>query len=611
MRTCPKCGASYPDSVQFCPTDGTGLTGQADDDPRVGTLVDRYRLVSRLGEGGMGIVYRAEHTVIGRPVALKLLHPSLITVPEAVDRFFREARAAGEVPTEHIVAVTDSGRTDDGTNFLVMELLSGHSLQAALEQEGSLDPARTIHIALQIAEALQAAHARGVVHRDLKPANVQLVERGSDPDFVKLLDFGVAKITESNIKLTQTGMIVGSPAYMSPEQASGKTVDHRTDIYAFGVILFEMLTGRIPFPGKSATEILLGHVSAPPPSPRNINPAIPPPLESIILACLAKDPGDRPQTMDELRGQLVACQAKSTGQMPASLTQALETTLPLIGTGTGVAVGEPEGPASLTLPTRRRPIVVGSVAAVLLLSGLAVGLLLFRRDASPPVRVDAATDTRAAIQPDSAPTVDATSLPDSGKIRKTRTRRRPRKPVPTPIADEHADDRHKAEEEERKRKEAARAAAEQKEQEEKRRREDALRDQRRRFEIRSEPSNALVYQAGKPLGRTPLVLDARQPRSLVLVLGGFHTQRVEIGPRTPSPVLVRMKPLGDPARSFSRLAELCRSSRLGPLECSLRKMRLTQQRDGELAEARDRYNQRRLSWKEYRELIDRIHGRYR
>jgi len=479
-----------------------------------------------------------------------------------------------------------------------------------LEQKGRLDPARTIHIALQIAEALQAAHARGVIHRDLKPANVQLVEQAGDPDFVKLLDFGVAKITESNVKLTQTGMIVGSPAYMSPEHASGKTVDHRTDIYAFGVILFEMLTGRIPFPGKSATEILLGHMSASPPSPRDLNPAIPPLLESIILACLAKNPSDRPQTMDEVQGQLAACQARSTGQMPASLSQALGPTLPpdTIATGAGTAVGGQNGPASSTPPTRRHAIVVASVATVLVLSGLAAGLLLFRRGAPPPPRrVDATTvDSRVAIQPDSAPAVDeipVAAKKNTTRRQRTRTRRPPRKPM----ADEHADDRQKAEQEKR-RHDARPAAAKRKEEEEKRQPGEARRS---RVEIRSEPTNASVFSNGRLLGRTPLPVDAPQPLRLVLVLGGFHTQQLDIGPQTRSPLLVRMRPLGDPNRSFSRLEDLYRSGRLSRFEYGMRKMRLRQQLESELAVLKERYYVRKeIGWTEYLRLHDRIRASY-
>jgi predicted Ser/Thr protein kinase len=309
VRSCPKCGSTYPDNVQFCPLDGSALAPQQPEpgaDPRLGTLIDRYRVAEKLGEGGMGMVYRAEHTMIGRPVALKLLHPDLARNAEAVDRFFREARAANEVASDHIVQVTDFGRTNDGANFLVMEFLTGTSLQELLARERSLDPRRAATIAYQIASGLSSAHERNVIHRDLKPANVQLVERGADKEFVKLLDFGIAKMSEGGTQLTKTGMILGSPAYMSPEQASGTKVDHRTDIYALGVILYEMLVGTPPFTGESPTQILLAHVSSQPPPPRTRHPGVPESLEQLIMECLAKDPASRPANMGVVMERLAA-----------------------------------------------------------------------------------------------------------------------------------------------------------------------------------------------------------------------------------------------------------------------------------------------------------------
>jgi serine/threonine protein kinase len=254
----------------------------------------------------MGVVYRAEHTLIGRPVALKLLHPDLARNPQAVDRFFREARAANEIANPHIVEVTDFGRTDDDANFLVMEFLTGIGLSRVLEQQGALSPKRAVHIALQIAEGLSAAHQKGVIHRDLKPGNIQLIERNGDSEFVKIMDFGIAKITETNTNLTKTGMILGSPAYMSPEQASGKPVDHRTDIYAMGIILYEMLIGRPPFVGDSPTQILVAHVTQEPSPPRSLNAQVPEPLEQLVLHCLAKEASGRPETMAQVAERLKA-----------------------------------------------------------------------------------------------------------------------------------------------------------------------------------------------------------------------------------------------------------------------------------------------------------------
>jgi serine/threonine-protein kinase len=308
-------------------------------------LIDRYRLLSLVGEGGMGVVYRAEHTVLGKQVAMKLLHSHLTEVPEAVERFFREARTAADVATDHVVQVTDSGQTEDGTVFLVMELLSGESLADLLDREQRLDVERAVRLALQVTEALAAVHEKGVIHRDLKPGNIQLARVGKEKDFarregakprrawsgatkdfVTLLDFGIAKIRESSIKLTQTGMILGSPSYMAPEQAASRPIDHRTDIYALGVILYEMLTGAPPFFGEKAPEILMAHLTDDPPPPRAVRPDIPLELERIVLRCLAKSPENRPEDMAGLGEDLRAC--LEAGTPPEEPAVALGTTQP-------------------------------------------------------------------------------------------------------------------------------------------------------------------------------------------------------------------------------------------------------------------------------------------
>jgi serine/threonine-protein kinase len=390
MRVCPKCSQHFPDGAQFCPSDGSALgpaqataIGTPPADPRLGTMVDRYRIVAPLGAGGMGAVYRAEHTLIGRPVALKLLHPDLARDPGVVDRFFREARAANEIQSEHIVQVTDFGTAPDGASYLVMELLTGQSLHELLEQQPGhrLPPARAIAIAHQVTEALAAAHAKGIVHRDLKPGNITLVTRDGRPDFVKVLDFGIAKLTEQGAtQLTKTGTIMGSPAYMSPEQAMGKGVDHRTDIYALGVILFEMLVGSPPFVGETATAILLAHLSAPVPPPRSLCPDIPDALQAIILQCLAKNVAERPQTMQALGGMLAAALQGGAvqGVMPTiaaaapvyapsavpptagMAAQAYPGVAPTLGTGVPVA-GAPTAGAPLVGPPPSMPPTVAGV----------------------------------------------------------------------------------------------------------------------------------------------------------------------------------------------------------------------------------------------------------
>lgn len=251
---------------------------------------DRYRILRLIGEGGMGSVYEAEHVVVGRRVAVKLLHPEMARDTQIVSRFHNEARAAGSIGNEHIIEVLDFGKQP--APYLVMEYLEGRSLSQLLEQEGPLSPSRAASLLIQVLEALEAAHAKGIVHRDLKPENVFLV-RKHDRDHVKLLDFGISKLKTDDPKsshLTQTGTILGTPYYMSPEQALGaKDIDHRTDVYSAGVILYECLTGRLPFAAENYNLLLVKIISEPPTPPRTFRPDLPEPLEQITLKAMAQD----------------------------------------------------------------------------------------------------------------------------------------------------------------------------------------------------------------------------------------------------------------------------------------------------------------------------------
>ncbi len=272
-----------------------------------GQQVGNYRVQARLGVGGMGVVYLAEHPIIGKKVALKVIHRELSANREVIGRFYQEARAVNLIGNEHIVEVHDFGQSPEGDLFFVMEYLDGKTLAQVLTRERLLDVPRALHVSAQIADALAAAHTAGIIHRDLKPDNVMLLERSGDPAFVKLLDFGLAKVmSESGTKnLTAAGVILGTPQYMSPEACESKKVDHRTDIYALGVLLFQMLCGQVPFDGETMGAVLIKQVSQPPPAPRGLSPLIPPAVEQIILRCLAKAPDARFQSMAELRAALL------------------------------------------------------------------------------------------------------------------------------------------------------------------------------------------------------------------------------------------------------------------------------------------------------------------
>ena len=274
----------------------------------IGQTVGNYSVTAKLGEGGMGVVYLAEHPVIGRKAALKAIHPQFARSAEVVSRFITEAKSINQIGNEHIVDVTDFGTTPAGDFYFIMEYLQGEALVDRLDRITRLPAERALGIALQITKALQASHDHGVVHRDLKPDNVFLVTQGDDDHFVKVLDFGLAKLVGVDgaaLRTTQSGAVVGTPYYMAPEQCEGKVdVDHRVDVYALGVMLFEMLTGKIPFGGTGFGEVILKHMTMPAPSARRLVPELSPALDEILFQALAKDPTERFQSMAEFGAAL-------------------------------------------------------------------------------------------------------------------------------------------------------------------------------------------------------------------------------------------------------------------------------------------------------------------
>jgi serine/threonine protein kinase len=304
-------------------------------DARTGTTVGKYKLHEIVGRGGMGVVYRGEHVYIGKEVAVKILHEGYGGREESIKRFLREARAASLINHPNIVDVTDFGKSNDGTVFFVMELLDGEALDVVLQRDRRLDLMRSITIVNQMAGALGSAHSKGIVHRDLKPENVMLIrregrrelirqlyddeggtrvvsEREKAFDFVKILDFGVAKVRDPDSnegRVTQQGVVFGTPEYMAPETARVGISDPRTDIYALGIMFYEMLTGTVPFTGETPVDVMLKVVSQPVISPRQKAPdiEITPEAERLIMKALSKDPLQRHQTMEELFNDLQQC----------------------------------------------------------------------------------------------------------------------------------------------------------------------------------------------------------------------------------------------------------------------------------------------------------------
>ena len=353
MKVCPTCKTEFTGGEVFCPVDGTRLLtpsvmtmrGPDATDPLLGTtLSGRYKLLRRIGEGGMGVVYEAEHTIIEKRVAVKVLRDDFSSRTEVVERFRQEAKSASRIGHEHIVDISDFGETPTGASYFVMEMLDGEDLADVLAREGTLAPARAVKIIVQCAKALGAAHNKGIVHRDMKPENIFLIERDGEGDFVKIVDFGIAKMSDIEMagapgrKLTKTGMIFGTPEYMSPEQAAGKPLDHRVDIYALGVILYELISGRVPFVGDTFMGVLTQHMFEVPPALRTVNAhvRVSPEVEAVIFRALAKNVDERYQTMDELA---------------RALARSME--LPLFPQSEGTATGYGEPIAVRSLATRQ------------------------------------------------------------------------------------------------------------------------------------------------------------------------------------------------------------------------------------------------------------------
>jgi serine/threonine protein kinase len=310
-RHCARCGRSYEASVQFCTVDGTALLTTPVEHPLEGQVIaDRYRIQRKLGEGGTGEVYLADDIALRHPCALKLLKPAMLTNPATVRRFRNEARRASRITHVNVATVYDSGQALDGTFFLAMEFVDGETLGKCLQREHTLSPRRAAAITWQVAEALMSAHELGIIHRDLKPDNVLLRVRDDGIDGVKVVDFGIAKLTQpdpgsTGPRTTNEGVVVGTPQFMSPEQMAGDQATARSDIYALGLITFRMLTGDLPFEGVG-WEALVKRVSSPPRSLADVRPDIawPPELCRIMDHVLATEPANRYATAREFARDL-------------------------------------------------------------------------------------------------------------------------------------------------------------------------------------------------------------------------------------------------------------------------------------------------------------------
>lgn len=403
MRFCPRCGTRYGDEFAACPEDGTAtaeLPPEPVTDPLLGIVVDnRYRIEKQIGEGGMGIVYAVTHIAIGKKLAMKVLRGEMARDQEVVQRFVQEAQSASSIGHENIIGISDFGRLPDESVYFVMEYLDGESLTAVIARGGSIPVAEATHIIRQIAGALGAAHARGIVHRDLKPDNIYLIRRGDgSTNFVKVLDFGIAKVGGASSKLTKAGMVFGTPHYMSPEQAAGQTVDHRTDIYALGVIMYEMFVGRVPFDADTFMGILTKHMFEPPkPLSEVVSGSRLGALEDITMKALQKKPELRFQSMAELVTELERVSTGGNVRVGATRTEGLADALePMSRTEFRLSM-DPDAPR----PKKKSGLLIGILAAVVVLGGGGAAAMYAMSSGGHP-----ATETPAP------PVVPAPNTPD-------------------------------------------------------------------------------------------------------------------------------------------------------------------------------------------------------
>jgi len=363
-------------------------------DPLLGqVLAGRYLIERKLGEGGMGAVYLSKHTILEKAVALKILHGEFARKPDLVERFMQEARAASRIRHENVIDISDFGSTPDGLVFFAMELLHGHDLHEEIARarlaKTRLPWDRSRKIFLQICSALAAAHSHGIVHRDLKPENIYLVDWLGHKDFVKLLDFGIAKLTEGadgDRKLTRTGMLFGTPEYMSPEQARGENVDHRVDIYAMGCILFQLCTGKVPFEAENFMGILSLHLTEPPPP---IGPEIlaeigaPPEIELIIHKALAKGRAERWDTIDEMANAIRALHGEDAQPVLESTVPRAKSAAPRTTQAAAAPAARTQWKGSVSIPTEddapsapapksKLPLILAAVVAVAIVAVIVV-----------------------------------------------------------------------------------------------------------------------------------------------------------------------------------------------------------------------------------------------
>ncbi|MFT3772197.1 MAG: protein kinase [Minicystis sp.] len=429
--------------METCSADGSALlpdaaVAAAETDLVPGQTVGEYQVEGKIGEGGFGAVYRAVHPLIGKTAAIKVLNKQYSSNPQMVSRFIAEARAVNQIRNRNIIDIFSFGGLPDGRQYYVMELLDGSPLDAYLRKKGRLGVEEALPILRGIARAIDAAHANGIAHRDLKPENVFLVIEDDGTVFPKLLDFGIAKLlgdsTASGHK-TRTGAPLGTPYYMSPEQCRGRNVDHRTDLYSFGVLLFVTLTGKLPFEGEDVMDVLIKHTSVPAPKPSAVCPDLPAALDAPVLAFLEKDPALRPASLSAGLDALAQAAADAglhvqlSGRTPGAASKSgpqvrVGTTTPgeVAGMSEARTILQEEGGKTVlsaeaaAKPAGNRAALIGMAVVVALASGIGAFRMMRGKEPPPPVvnaAVPTATATVAVKAPDPVPTVTPSATPSA------------------------------------------------------------------------------------------------------------------------------------------------------------------------------------------------------
>jgi hypothetical protein len=432
LKICPVCSTEYPANERFCPRDGSALRTQGVANDLVGAVIaERYHVLKKLGEGGMGQVYLAEHVKMGRKSAVKVMNPGMVQNIDAISRFNREAANASRINHPNVAGIYDFGETADGLIYLAMEFVEGQPLTDIIKSHGALPPMRASEIARQTAEGLAVAHDMGIVHRDLKPDNIMIGKGRNGADLVKVVDFGIAKAAASDEqKVTKTGMVVGTPEYMSPEQLSGDPLDARSDIYSLALVTFNMLTGKLPFPGESMQETMIMRLTDDPQPLQAMRPEIawPADLQVVMDKALARDANQRYRSAHDFAVDLV----EAIDRMPASSITTMGTQVlapPMTAAdmeaaqtaatvqvqvpptrvasrsgGGGAKSATPPAPSPAHTPTKSKTPLMAGVGAAVLIAAIGGAMVL------KPWASKTAPDTANSTLPVSTPT-----SPDSVK----------------------------------------------------------------------------------------------------------------------------------------------------------------------------------------------------